>query len=230
MKILAISDEESKALWDYYTPERVQDVDVIVSCGDLRAEYLEFLVTMTGLPVLYVPGNHDKKYVDNPPGGCINIDGKVVTIDGVRFVGFGGSRKYSNGPYMYTEDQMRTKICKTKSKIKKAGGVDILVTHAACKDFGDMEDYAHQGFACFNEFLERVHPSVMLHGHVHANYRNTTFKRETVHPSGTTVINCYDKYIFDFDPDNRNGIRKKELSRNLRFSFWTLYPQTTDDK
>ncbi|MBR6095090.1 MAG: metallophosphoesterase family protein [Lachnospiraceae bacterium] len=229
MRILAISDVESKALWDYYNPDRVKGIDVIVSCGDVRAEYLEFLVTMTGLPVLYVPGNHDSQYVKRPPEGCINIDGKVFTLDGVRFVGFGGSRKYSNGKYMYTEDQMRTKICKVKPKIIKNGGVDILVTHAACMDFGDMEDYAHRGFACFNEFLERVKPPVMLHGHVHASYRHSNFKREMQHPTGTNVINCYEKYAFNFDLKDRNAISKKELSRNLRGAFWTVYPQNIND-
>jgi len=52
MKMLFISDVESPALWDYYRPERVEGVDVIISCGDLRREYLEFLVTMTGKPLL----------------------------------------------------------------------------------------------------------------------------------------------------------------------------------
>lgn len=37
--------------------------------GDLKAEYLEFLVTMGKSPVLYVPGNHDSRYVERPPRG-----------------------------------------------------------------------------------------------------------------------------------------------------------------
>ena len=46
MKILVIADIESKALWDYYKPEKVRGVDLIISCGDLRPAYLEFLVTL----------------------------------------------------------------------------------------------------------------------------------------------------------------------------------------
>ena len=42
MKILALADVESKALWDYYNPERLKDVDVILSCGDLDPHYLSF--------------------------------------------------------------------------------------------------------------------------------------------------------------------------------------------
>ena len=31
MKILALADVESKDLWDYYNPERLKDVDGILS-------------------------------------------------------------------------------------------------------------------------------------------------------------------------------------------------------
>lgn len=35
MRILAVSDEESKGLWDYFAPEKLKGIDLIVSCGDL---------------------------------------------------------------------------------------------------------------------------------------------------------------------------------------------------
>ena len=46
MKILLVSDEECLYLWDYYRPGRLDGIDLIISCGDLNAEYLSFLVTM----------------------------------------------------------------------------------------------------------------------------------------------------------------------------------------
>ena len=46
MKILIVSDEECPALWDYYVPGRLAGYDLILSCGDLNASYLSFLVTM----------------------------------------------------------------------------------------------------------------------------------------------------------------------------------------
>ena len=61
MKILAISDEESKSLWDFFDREKVEGVDLIISCGDLDPRYLSFLVTLVNVPVLYVHGNHDGK-------------------------------------------------------------------------------------------------------------------------------------------------------------------------
>ena len=69
MKILAIADEESPALWEYYVPGRLKEYDLIISCGDLSAKYLEFLATMGRSPVIYVPGNHDVRYVQEPPEG-----------------------------------------------------------------------------------------------------------------------------------------------------------------
>ena len=54
MKILAISDVESKSLWEFYTPEKLQGVDLVLSCGDLDPRYLSFLATFTPAPVLYV--------------------------------------------------------------------------------------------------------------------------------------------------------------------------------
>ena len=58
MKILLVSDVECPALWDHFRPDRVEGVELIISCGDLKHEYLEFLVTMINKPLLYVPGNH----------------------------------------------------------------------------------------------------------------------------------------------------------------------------
>ena len=47
MKVLILSDEECAALWDYYVPGRLAEYDLIISCGDLKSEYLMFLVTMS---------------------------------------------------------------------------------------------------------------------------------------------------------------------------------------
>ena len=67
MKILLLADEESKSLWDYFEKEKLEGIDLIISCGDLKAEYLSFLATFTTAPVLYVHGNHDGEYPLRPP-------------------------------------------------------------------------------------------------------------------------------------------------------------------
>lgn len=89
MKILTVSDEECAALWDNYVPGRLKEYDLILSCGDLSARYLSFLVTMARCPLLYVHGNHDTNYNQVPPEGCDCIDDHIVTYNGVRILGLG---------------------------------------------------------------------------------------------------------------------------------------------
>ena len=42
MKILAVADEESKYLWEYYEPSKLRDIDLIIGCGDLSLHYMNF--------------------------------------------------------------------------------------------------------------------------------------------------------------------------------------------
>ena len=211
MKILVLADEESKSLWDYYTPDKLEGVELIISCGDLSTEYLEFLVTMGRCPVLYVPGNHDTEYVKKPPQGCINLDEQVYVYKGLRFYGLAGSMKYKKGPFMFSEFQMRHKIFRSRWQIIKNRGFDVLVTHAPLKDFGDLSDLPHHGYECFLRLINICHPLYMLHGHVHASYV-AGFKREKLHPTGTVVVNGFDKYVLD--TGNATGKRQK------RFLLW----------
>ena len=60
MRILAVADTESKYLYDNYTPGKLSGFDLILACGDLSRDYLEFLVDASKCPVLYVKGNHDE--------------------------------------------------------------------------------------------------------------------------------------------------------------------------
>ena len=80
MKILAIADEESKYLWDFFEKSKLEGIDLIISCGDLDPRYLSFLATFTSAPVLYVHGNHDDKYERIPPDGCICIDDTIYAV------------------------------------------------------------------------------------------------------------------------------------------------------
>ena len=191
MKILAVSDEEAKSLYDYYRPGVLTGYDLILSCGDLKRAYLEFLVTMSNTPLVYVRGNHDDGFAADPPTGCICADGKVVTVKGVRIMGLGGTRKYRPGENMYTELQMERRAGKLRFPAWRAGGVDIILTHAPPRGIHDLEDLPHQGFECFNALIEKYEPTYFIHGHIHLNYgvnipRRTRYRR-------TEVINAFEK-------------------------------------
>ncbi len=195
MKILVLSDQPSKWLWDYYEKEKLADIDLILSCGDLPAEYLSFLVTMTNCTLLYVSGNHDK-YDKKPPEGCICIDDCLYEYEGIRIVGLGGSYRYVPGAKnQYTEKEMAKRASKLSWKIKRKKGFDILLTHAPAKGLGDLEDWPHRGFATFLEMMDRYSPKFLFHGHVHMNY-GTDVERERQYKD-TRVINAFEKYVIE---------------------------------
>ena len=198
MKLLLVSDKESPYYWDYYQPGRLDGVDLIVSCGDLNAKYLSFLVTMGRAPLFYVHGNHDQTYDQHPPEGCDCIEDRLVTYKGLRILGLGGSPFYSGGPHQYTERQMARRIRRLWFQLWRAKGVDVVVTHSSAKGFGDAEDYAHRGFECLLPLLDKYKPRYLVHGHVHANY-GADIPR-IVRRGETEIINAYERYILDL-PD-----------------------------
>lgn len=205
MKILTISDEECPALWDYYVPGRLDGYDLILSCGDLKASYLSFLVTMAKCPVLYVHGNHDGSFENHPPEGCDCIDDHLVVYNGIRILGLGGCRKYHPGPHQYTEREMERRIKKLRWKIKRLGGVDIVVTHAAPEGLGDAEDIAHWGFAALRDLLDEYNPQYLIHGHVHMSYEYKLPR--VIDYNGTQIINAYERHVLEV-PDRQVPLKQ----------------------
>ena len=205
MKILTVSDEECPALWDFYQPGRLKDYDLILSCGDLNAHYLSFLVTMARCPVLYVHGNHDVRYASDPPLGCDCIDDHIVVYNGIRILGLGGCRRYHPGPHQYTDNEMRLRIWKLRWKLWRLKGVDIVVTHAPPEGLGDGEDKAHWGFEALRELLDKYHPQYLVHGHVHMSYGHDVARE--IEYNGTKIINAYERYVIEI-PDRPFDLRR----------------------
>ena len=197
MRILAVSDETSGYYYDYYVRGRLDEFDLILSCGDLKREYLEFLVTMAHCPLVYVRGNHDEGYTEAPPEGCECADGELLEIGGLRILGLGGAYEYRKGENMYSERKMKRRIRKLRRKLRKSGGFDILLTHAPARGLGDLDTLAHRGFECFLELLEEYRPRFHVHGHVHLNYGHGISR--VMQHGETTVINACGHYAFDFE-------------------------------
>lgn len=195
MKILLLSDVESPYLWDYYVPGRLAEYDLMLSAGDLKSSYLSFLVTMGRSRLLYVHGNHDGNYDRRPPEGCECIDGKLVTVNGLRILGLGGSQVYSGGAHQYTEAQMRRRIFRASWAIRRAGGVDIILTHAPPRGYGDADDYAHRGFEAFLPLMDKYAPRWLVHGHVHMNYGHNIPR--FVKYGETTIVNAWERCVLE---------------------------------
>ncbi len=207
MKLLLLADIECKALWDYYKKEELEGVDLILSCGDLSAEYLSFIATMTQAPVLYVHGNHDTKYNRRGPDGCICIDDSIYQYKGLRILGLGGSMRYKQGDWQYTESQMRARVRKLRLSLWRNKGFDILLTHAPAQGLHDGEDLPHQGFGVFLNLLDKYEPSFFVHGHVHLNYGRNHIREDMY--KDTRVINAFERYLIEVPEDKLGQCVKK---------------------
>lgn len=197
-RLLAIADEVDRELYDPQIKEL--DVQLVLSCGDLPFEYLEFIVSALNVPLLYVPGNHDPDLKGRPldediisltgfkkpweteplgPLGCTNIDGRIVDDAGLRVAGLGGSVRYSKGPNQYTQAEMRRRALRLElraraRRLRDGRGLDFFIAHSPPAGVGDdPEDPAHRGFESFNRLAEKLSPRLLLHGHVHPFGRET---------------------------------------------------------
>ena len=196
MRSLVLADEESKYYWDYFEPNKLDGIDLILSCGDLKPEYLSFLATFAKVPILYVRGNHDDIYDIHPPEGCICIEDTIYEYQGIRILGLGGSIRYKQGNNQYTQMEMKIRVQKLWWKLKCKKGIDILLTHAPAYHVNDGEDGPHEGFEAFVQILDAYHPKCFIHGHVHMTY-SRSHKRESMYKE-TRIINAYEKYVFDY--------------------------------
>lgn len=197
MKILVLADQKSKFLYDFYEPDKLKDIDLIISCGDLSPVYLSFFVTLCNVPLLYVRGNHDGRYEETPPEGCTCIEDDIYVHEGVRILGLGGSMEYiPKSSNQYTEQKMQKRVKKLRRKLRKHKGFDILVAHAPAYQINDLEDLPHRGFEVFRTLMEEYEPKFFFHGHVHANY-SRGFKRIDTYEK-TTIVNAYEYYIVDY--------------------------------
>ena len=162
--------------------------DLVLSCGDLPFDYLEYLVSRLDVPLLYVPGNHDQS-LKRPdltwmplrselalpelgPAGCENVDGRVVEAGGLRVAGLGGSIRYKDGPNQYSQGQaarraLRLEVLIRLKRVRRGRKLDVLVTHAPPFGLAEAKDSAHVGFVATLRLIQHFQPLVAVHGHVH---------------------------------------------------------------
>lgn len=199
MKILALSDKVLEQLHDTRIRERYHDVDLLVGCGDLPSRYLEFILTVLGKPLVYVPGNHDPDDLQVPGGR--SADARLLRESGLLIFGLGGSIRYKqDGMHQYTDPEMGRRYLSHLprflwNRFRTGRAFDLLVTHAPPAGIHDREDHAHHGFDAFLRLLDLARPALMLHGHTHA-LPNIEATRSVW--GQTTILNVYPYRCFQW--------------------------------
>jgi uncharacterized protein len=199
MRILALSDQVVDRIYPLVSTGHFSGVELILGCGDLPYNYLEYIVSMLNVPLFYVPGNHDPAY--NPrysasrAEGGTNLDLQRGGFRSLLLAGFGGCNRYRpDGVNQYSQADAIARAAWMLpgllwNKLRYGRALDILVTHSPAYGIHDEEEQAHRGLKAINWLLAFARPRYHLHGHTH-------FFRNNLEPSvtqlgPTTVINVF---------------------------------------
>jgi uncharacterized protein len=197
MRILSISDSVVATLAGAFDVAPFTGVDLVLACGDLPPEYLATIRQRLDVPLFYVRGNHDIRYLDAPPVGCVNLHLRRIRFQGRWLMGLEGSRWYNGGPVQYREYQMRRMIWRMLPGLWLGGGVDIVITHAPPRHIHDAEDRCHRGFESFLKLIHRFRPVYFIHGHIHAHFSDPSHRQTRV--GNTRVVNTFGYHILEID-------------------------------
>jgi uncharacterized protein len=224
MRVLCVADHVDPLVYTSTIKERMNDVDLVLSAGDLPMEYHGFIVSCLNKPLLFVFGNHNLKRMkyfvkrrepsygwDDDPYhlqrfGSIHVGGKVVLRKGLIVAGLGGSMLYNKGPNQFTDFQMTMRALRLIPKLLwnrvfHGRYVDILLTHAPPREINDRPDRCHTGFGVFLWLMRTFKPRYLVHGHVHLydlNARRRARYRETI------VINAYNHVLLDVEVNDES--------------------------
>ena len=208
MKILFVSDKVVERLYSPTIAEQYKDVELIVGCGDLPYYYLEFILSMLNVPLVYVHGNHDpeKEYLSDGtaiegPSGGVNLHCYTQKEKDLLLVGLEGSIRYKRGRFQYTQREMWFNVFYMIPRLlvnKMVHGryLDILVAHSPPYGIHNGDDRIHVGFKAFVWFMKMFKPRYLIHGHRHIY--NLTETTETQFMD-TKVINIYPYKVIDIE-------------------------------
>jgi Icc-related predicted phosphoesterase len=208
MKILAVSDQVDDRLYSPHVRERFPNIDLVVGCGDLPYEFLEFLVTALNVPLVYVPGNHDPQYQPANPAsrveGGLLLDQQVMFLKGLLLAGIGGSIRYvPERVNQYTQGEMYLRLWTLARRVLWQRWVyrrplDVMIAHSPPLGIHDDDDLAHTGFSAFRDFIRLFRPRYFLHGHT--MYYKSNLESPISRLGETTVINIFPYRVIEVAP------------------------------
>jgi Icc-related predicted phosphoesterase len=180
LKIVAIADTHGM-----HRALRVPAGDILIHAGDAVlhgtdrewADFNEWLGALDCPIRIYVPGNHDRLFADEPARGRALLSNATVLIDGETTAG--GLRIYGT-PWSPTFNNWSFMADRGEPLRRKFGGIpagiDVLVSHGPPKGILDRmkPDPFTLGSAELGEAVARVHPALHVFGHIHESYGNLT--------------------------------------------------------
>jgi Icc-related predicted phosphoesterase len=208
VKTLFVSDKVVEHLYSRSIADRYKDVDLIIGCGDLPYYYLEFLLDMLNIPLLYVHGNHDpeKEFLSDGtaitgPNGGLNLHGASYYENKLLVAGLEGSLRYRQGMFQYSQTEMWFHVWQLVprlliNKLRYGRYLDVLVAHSPPFGIHNGDDRVHIGFKAFLWLMRVFKPRYLVHGHQHVYSPNEVTETQYLE---TKVVNIYPYKILDIE-------------------------------
>jgi Icc-related predicted phosphoesterase len=222
VKILCIADHIDPLVYSAAIKRRFNDIDLVLSAGDLPMEYLGFVASSLNKPVGFVFGNHNLKalpqfrkigdfMLDSTSMssqlrnyyGATYLEDRIRCMQGLLIAGLGGSMRYNHGQHQFTEFQMYLRMFRLIprliwNRLVHRRFLDILLTHAPPRGIHDKPDLCHTGFKSMLWFMRMFRPRYLLHGHIHLYDLNAARRTRFM---DTEVINVFDHFVLEVDPN-----------------------------
>lgn len=186
MKLLIFADLHNGITNEEYNYLKNLKFDCCVLLGDIEREsLLKIKDICNGRPIIGVEGNHDERTILKELD-IKDAHNKLIEINGYKFLGFSGCLPYKRMNDVYLYSQVECSVL-----LGEADKADIFISHNS--PFGihdDQSRISHTGYKGIIEYINRVNPKLVLHGHQHIN-ETTTLE------NGTSVVGVYGAMLMD---------------------------------
>ncbi len=172
-RILTVADEVDETLDSLVTRRRLGTVDLVIGCGDLPVDYLQFVTDAFDAPLAYVRGNHDVggAWASGAATG-LHLpeplrDGVPWTHGGLTVVGFNGIPFHGGGGLQVRDFTTWRSVLSAWARLRRirGGGPVLPISHAAPRGINDGPDRMHRGSVPLRWLAGRLQPPLWLHGH-----------------------------------------------------------------
>ena len=215
IRLLAVSDVLEPTLADARNRAAVSPVDLIVGCGDLDCDDLAFIADAFNAPMVYVHGNHDS---DERWKKCRNVCPEAIhstailhraglSIAGLTWPGQRGKGGNRSERLAWSQAM--------RLATGRLGHMEpmIVLSHVPPLGLGDVAtDAYHRGFKGYRWLLDRVEPTLWLHGHTPL----AATDEWKLQVGDTTVINVTGAVVIDLVPPAPGAVAARRLRVKLR--------------
>ncbi|GGO59325.1 Predicted phosphoesterase [Roseovarius pacificus] len=174
MKILAFSDLHLSRGHAADLVAASEDADLVIGAGDFcnhRQGLKQAMAMLDGItaPMIVVPGNAESdKELRNAVGtGATVLHGRGTEVEGLRIFGLG----YGVPVTPFDDWSCDLSEAEAETLLNACTDADILITHSPPKGVADVTSQgASVGSTAIRAAIERLHPELVLCGHIHDSW------------------------------------------------------------